>query len=263
MGGLRLDCSGVASFAEELLAIAAASFLILMRLLALETSGRSASAALIVGAGDGVEVVAEQETPAAMRSAQTLLPTVHALLRSSGWGAGDLERIAVAAGPGSFTGLRVGVVAAKTLAFALRIPLVGVNTLRALAEEFRRADEAGRVWAILDAQRHELFAAPFDSTAPFASTEADNARTRIVSVEQWMRGLAPGDVVTGPPLGKLAPLLPTGVRTVSHERWAPTATAVGRAAVKALAAGEPSDVLGLVPFYLRASAAEEKAVAAH
>jgi tRNA threonylcarbamoyl adenosine modification protein YeaZ len=134
-----------------------------MKILALETSGLLGSVALLETAGDQVSSVVERPTPADQRTARSLLPTAHALLQQAGWTPRDIELVAVTTGPGSFTGLRIGVVAAKTFAYAVGAKLVGVHTLAAMAEPI--AKRTSRLWAILDAQRQELFAACFDPRA--------------------------------------------------------------------------------------------------
>ncbi len=100
-----------------------------MRFLALETSTLSGSVALL----RDNQVLLQAALPGRPRVAQTLVPAVEGLLRHSGWPVADLQMIAVTVGPGSFTGLRVGVTTAKTLAYALQTPILGVDTLEVIA----------------------------------------------------------------------------------------------------------------------------------
>ena len=86
------------------------------------------------------------------------------------WRAGDVELVCVAVGPGSFTGLRIGVVAAKTFAYAIGAEVVGVHTLAAIAESGAR-QHAAPLWTVLDAQRQELFAAQFDRRGAMIDVE--------------------------------------------------------------------------------------------
>ena len=99
------------------------------RTLAVESSSASGSIALLDGAG----LVVESMLPSRPRIAQTLIPEMARLLRTVGWEVRDLELIAVVRGPGSFTGLRVGITAAKTLAYATGTAVIGVDTLEVLA----------------------------------------------------------------------------------------------------------------------------------
>lgn len=91
--------------------------------------------------------------------AEQLIPVIRQALAAAGCGFGDLTAMAVTVGPGSFTGIRVGVAAARGFALALKIPAVGVTTLEGLAAESRESYGAQPVLAALDAGRGELHAA--------------------------------------------------------------------------------------------------------
>ncbi len=230
-----------------------------MLTLAIETSHRGGGVALVDGRGDRFELLGEAplETgggPDPRRAAQTLVPSIALLLKQHGLAPQDLQLVAVASGPGSFTGLRIGVVAAKTMAHAAGAKLVGVHTLAAIAEGCAR--ESGRLWAIADAQRGELFCAAFDAsdTAP-----PRQPPTHTVPIADWLARLEPGDAVAGQPLNELAERLPEGVAAVDQERWTLTAASVGRLGLRLAQAGLFDDPLQLVPSYYRRSAAEEKA----
>jgi tRNA threonylcarbamoyladenosine biosynthesis protein TsaB len=94
--------------------------------------------------------------------ASQLLPLANELLGEAGLAFTDLDRIAVGTGPGTFTGLRIGVATARGLAQAANAELVGVSTLRALAERAREDHPDGPVLAVLDARRGEAFAALYE-----------------------------------------------------------------------------------------------------
>jgi tRNA threonylcarbamoyladenosine biosynthesis protein TsaB len=230
-----------------------------MKILALETSGRLGTVGLLEANDAEISFSVERTTPAEERTARSLLPTVHELLKEQNWRPGDIELVAVTAGPGSFTGLRIGVVAAKTFAYAVGAQVVGVHTSAALAAPL--LPTTARVWTILDAQRQELFA------ANFAGDAAINAHleppTAIVAIDDWLQQLRDGDVVTGPPLEKLQPMLPAGVVVAPEAQWNPSAIAVGRLGMLKVASGGAISPLELVPDYFRKSAAEEKADAAN
>jgi tRNA threonylcarbamoyladenosine biosynthesis protein TsaB len=224
-----------------------------MNILAIETSGRYGSVATLDGETSQARLIRQSALGDGQRTAQALAPALRELLRAAGWSPQSLDLIAVAVGPGSFTGLRIGVTTAKTLAYAVGAQVLGINTLAALAEQAPPA--AGPLWTILDAQRQELFAARF---APDNGTLSTGCDTTIVSQDAWLAGLQPGDRVTGPPLRRLAPRLPKGVIAVPEEHWQPMATSVGQVAWQAYQAGQRDDVWKLVPHYYRPSYAEEK-----
>ena len=225
-----------------------------MRLLSIETSGRSGSIALLEGKDGDAKLAGEVLLAGSQRTAQVLAPAIEDLLTKAGWAAGSIELVAVVVGPGSFTGLRIGVTTAKTLAYAVGAKVVAVDTLRVLAAQ-APADGAP-LWAIVDAQRQELFAAQFaggGSNLPQVTSE-----TEILSAEGWLAGLRPGDRVTGRALGRLADRLPAGVVVVAEEFWQPTASAAGWVGWALYQQGQQDDVWTLVPHYYRPSAAEEK-----
>jgi tRNA threonylcarbamoyladenosine biosynthesis protein TsaB len=225
-----------------------------MRILALETSGLSGSVALL---DDQRGFEFSRELAAGQRSAQALAPAIHEALKSAGWSPRDVEAVAVTAGPGSFTGLRIGVTTAKTLAYALGTALVGVNSLDVLAAAIPPSD--ARLWALLDAHRGEVFAASYRvNTAGDWIREDITRECALPTVDAWLAQLAPGDIVTGPVLAKLASRLPPGVVAAAEELRSPQARHVATLAAKRLAAGDRDDVWNLVPFYGRLSAAEEK-----
>lgn len=129
-----------------------------MRVLGIETSTSQASAALI----EGGQVVASRSCSRPKQSAEQLLPMVAELLAATGWSRSALDRIGVSVGPGSFTGLRVGIACAQGLALGLGIPLVGVTSLRTMARAVPDA-MLGIRCALLDARRGEVFAAAYQA----------------------------------------------------------------------------------------------------
>src|SRR5262245_54221583 len=115
-----------------------------MRILGMETSGEICGVAIV----DGEGLVGELRFRHRMQLSERLLPGIEALREQVGISLGDLEGIAVSTGPGSFTGLRIGVTTAKTLAWALGVPVAGVGTLHALAAAVP-ASAGARVCAFL------------------------------------------------------------------------------------------------------------------
>ena len=221
-----------------------------MRVLALETSGMSGSAAALE-VGKSPIVVPFEPT---QRSARALAPAVRKLMSEIGWSPGDVNLVAVTAGPGSFTGLRIGVTTAKTLAYALGAELVAVDTLDVLARQ--APAEGSKLHTVLDAHRNELFAAMFHRS-PHGRWERSR-ETHLIGVEAWLVALREGDVVTGPVIGKLATRLPSGMSIVPPELREPNAGVVAELAAELHAAGRRDDLWKLIPWYGRLAAAEEK-----
>ena len=226
-----------------------------MRILALETSGTGGSVAAL--ASD--KLLAELSLEAPRRSAQVLAPAMRDVLRQAGWKPRDVQIVAVTVGPGSFTGLRIGVTAAKLLAYAVGADIVGVNTLEAIAGQ--TPADVQRVAVAIDAQRGQVYA------AELARREGGGfdwiQETAIVDADAWLARLSEGVTASGPALAKLASRLPHGIRALPAEVWTPMAQSVGQVALAHYLAGRRDDVFQLVPMYLRASAAEEKWDAGH
>jgi tRNA threonylcarbamoyladenosine biosynthesis protein TsaB len=225
-----------------------------MRIIAIESSGRHGSVAALHGENSEAPLIRQTVLGGGQRTAQALVPALHDLLADVGWPPQSIELVAVAVGPGSFTGLRIGVTTAKTFAYAVGANVIGVNTLVALAAQ--APPSPGPLWTILDAQRQELFVAKFDSDPRGAGVV--NCDTAIVSQDAWLSKLKPGHRVSGPPLRRLAPRLPDGIVLVPETFWQPMAAAVGQVAWQAYQAGQRDDVWKLAPHYYRPSYAEEK-----
>ncbi len=127
-----------------------------MRVLGIETSTRRGSVAVCLD-GRVLGTLFHEELNA---HAERVLGLIEELLASAGWTRGSLDRIAVGVGPGSFTGLRVGIALAQGIALGLARPLIGVGSLRAMASALPAEDARTRV-AVLDARRSEVFVAAY------------------------------------------------------------------------------------------------------
>lgn len=133
-----------------------------MLLLAVDTSGRNGSLALAQVRGSALEVIEEVALAGSTFSAQ-LVPQTATLLVKHGYGKAHLAGFAVVSGPGSFTGLRVGLAAVKAMAEILRKPIAAVSLLEAIA---RSAAGQGRVFSILDAGRGDFYVGNYELGPP-------------------------------------------------------------------------------------------------
>jgi tRNA threonylcarbamoyladenosine biosynthesis protein TsaB len=211
------------------------AFMARYRLL-LETSSRVP----VVALADEQGIVREERLEAQRRNARDLVPTIGRLLAEAGQKARDLAEIVVGLGPGSYTSLRVGLMTAKTLAYVVGCPLIGVPTMPILAHQ---APEP-RVDVVVDAQKDQIYAQSFEHAQPLDEL-------RIVTVADWLAQRDPSVLVTGPGLSKIAA---AQLRRTPEMAWQPTATSL-------LAIGTtlpPTDPFTLVPIYLRPSAAEQQ-----
>jgi tRNA threonylcarbamoyladenosine biosynthesis protein TsaB len=221
-----------------------------MRILALETSGKSGSVAV----AEGPRLVGQLAPDPDQRSAQSLAAAVRELLDDVGWSIGEIELLAATKGPGSFTGLRVGVVTAKTLAYALGARVIGLNTLEVIAAQARC--DGPRLSVAIDAQRGQVFAATFEVGTQHGWQMIGGPR--LLDDDEWLAELKRGMAASGPALSRLAGRLPSGVALVDEQDRAPRADAVAALAWTRHLQGAYDDVWKLAPLYLRKSAAEEK-----
>jgi tRNA threonylcarbamoyladenosine biosynthesis protein TsaB len=130
-----------------------------VRILSIETSTVQGSVALAEGEHPVVALEHRRENA----HGDSILPLVEQALAAAGWSRGQLDRIAVGIGPGSFTGLRVGIAIAQGLSEGLEVPLVGVPSLQAMALA-APAELGGQRCVLMDARKNELFAAVYDPT---------------------------------------------------------------------------------------------------
>jgi tRNA threonylcarbamoyladenosine biosynthesis protein TsaB len=225
-----------------------------VRILAIETTAFTGSVAL----AERDRLVGEARLPAEMRSAQSLAPAMDSLLAHVNWLVKSLQLIAVVQGPGSFTGLRVGVTTAKTLAYAIGAEVLGLDTLEVLATQARPA--LGHIYPVVDAQRGQLFTAQFDWPEG-AAFPARVTATGISDLHPWLSALQPHDIVIGPVAARLAPQLQAILPPENIVDCEPQASFAARLAWRDYQAGRRDDLWKLLPQYHRLSAAEEKRAA--
>jgi tRNA threonylcarbamoyladenosine biosynthesis protein TsaB len=217
--------------------------------LGIETSSLVGSIALCRGEECLREALLEE---APRRHAQTLVSQIGAMLREAGHSVRDLGAVAVSIGPGSFTGLRVGVVCAKTLAYVTGCRLAAVDTLLAIAAN---SCDAGRVHVIADALRGDAYVATYHFCDGIWITEQP---ATLAAAQSWLAERAPGDVISGPGLASYAQFVPAGCRQLTSEFWTPGARTIAQLGLSQLERGDAADCATLEPFYLRRSAAEER-----
>lgn len=225
-----------------------------MWILALETSGPIGSIALC----DDTQCVEERSLELAGRHGQTLIPEIHRLLADHRLTPADCTALAVSVGPGSFTGLRVGVVCAKTFAYATRGKVAAVDTLAAVAcnapREFA-SQPVDVVHVICDAQRTDVFAAAYHRVQDEWECRSP---VEILAASEWANRRRPEDVVAGPGLEKYRELVSGKCRVLPENFWHPRAQWVGHLGRKDLLSGVETDVWTLQPRYFRRSSAEDK-----
>jgi tRNA threonylcarbamoyladenosine biosynthesis protein TsaB len=206
-----------------------------------------------VALAQGPELLAVSGLDEAHRHARDLAPTISRLLREQQWRARDLEGVIVSRGPGSYTGLRVGVMSARTLAYATGCALLGVDTFAVVA--FPVAGSVGRVDVLGDAQQDKVYFQPFKHTPTGWRPLAD---LRIVCWEDWLSQREASALVTGPGLAKWHDRLSADVPRADPADWHPRAANLLALGWARYEAGERDDLHTLEPLYLRPSSAEEQ-----
>jgi tRNA threonylcarbamoyladenosine biosynthesis protein TsaB len=218
------------------------------KLLIIETSGRIGRVAL---AEEG-RVLAAGVLDEGRRHARDLAPCVRDLLQERNWRPADVEAVLVSRGPGSYTGLRVGIMSAKAFAYATGCKLLGVDTFAAIALQ---SEPALHVEVIADAQQGRVYCQRFRLAGGLPAVVRP---LKIAPVHDWLTWLRPGDVATGPALSLHLGVIPEGVAAAAAGCWNPLPESLLRLGLHRLAGGEADDPWKLEPLYHRPSSAEEK-----
>jgi len=217
-----------------------------MRLLAIDTTWEACS----VGVIDGARIVTRSEV-IGRGHAEKLMPQVESAMAEAGVAFANLDRIAVTVGPGSFTGLRVGIAAARGFALVSGKPAIGIGVLDVHAAEARETQGAVPVLAVLAAGRGEVYG------QCFAADGAPLDEPTAGSPEVFAARLDPGMVIAGSGADLVIAALPMDVRpVVAHRRSSPDIATLCRFALTAPATdGQPR------PLYVRAPDAKPQASA--
>jgi len=227
-------------------------------ILAIETSHVPSSIAVRDYAGqihDAVEII-----DAGTRS-QHLVVMIRDLLASRHLTTSDLEQIVVSQGPGSFTGLRIGIVTAKTLSYAVNCQLVAAPTFELLAHQFSETHflqdvpPPSKLRVIGDAFRGQLFVQSFQfSNGHFDALEA----VHMESPAAFLSNLSPTDIVIGPGVSKVKANLSPAQMVEQDAVNIPRAASLISYSSKSPQSPKSTSPFELTPLYIRASAAEEK-----
>jgi tRNA threonylcarbamoyladenosine biosynthesis protein TsaB len=221
------------------------------RWLILETSGRCGQVAL----ANGQDLRASRTLDAARRHARDLAPAVGALLNEQVWRPRDLTGVIVSRGPGSYTGLRVGIMSAKVFAYATGCVLIAVDTFAAVASQ--SPSEVHLLDIIGDTQQDKVYHQQFARRPGGSEVQAVSPLT-IVEFPSWLAARNSAAWVSGPGLHRFHSRLPSSCRTVDSIHWDSSAQALLRLGQARHAHGEYDDPYALEPLYLRPSAAEEQ-----
>ena len=229
-----------------------------MLLLAFETSAKAASVALF----DGEQLLGEQYQNTGLTHSQTLLVMAQELLTQCGKTPGEVDAAAVANGPGSFTGVRIGVAAAKGFAWGREIPLYGVSTLEAMAMGL--GIYQGYVCPVMDARRSQVYNALFyvnqeglESVATDRAISLTDLKKELKNLKEPIFLVGDGSILCYNTLLEEVPNLILPPEHRIHQR----AVGVGLAALAQIRQGNLGNAETLAPNYLRLSQAERERLA--
>ena len=226
-----------------------------MLILAFETSAKSCSVAI----HDGQKLLAESYQNSGLTHSQTLMVMAQDLLKVCGKTAGDVTHLAVAAGPGSFTGIRIGVAAAKGFAWGAEKPVCGVSTLESMAKSLGAWE--GHVCCCMDARRNQVYNAIFLAEDGKLTRVCEDRAIALADLKIELEHIdgpiylvGDGAALAHKNLSAEIPELILSPEHRQHQR----ASGVALAALDAIARGETGDGAALQPNYLRLSQAERE-----
>ena len=226
-----------------------------MLILAFETSAKAASVALL----EGDKLLSESYQNTGMTHSQTLMVMAEDMLKQCGKTAKDVDTVAVAEGPGSFTGVRIGVAAAKGFAWGREIPCYGVSTLEAMVQSLGIYD--GYICPAMDARRSQVYNALFEADRgeitrirEDRAISLDDLAEDVKKLEKPVFLVGDGSVLCYNTLLERVPSLVLPPEHRMHQR----AVGVGIIAARHMIAGISGDAAALTPNYLRLSQAERE-----
>ena len=226
-----------------------------MLILAFETSAKAGSAALM----DDNKLLGESYNNTGLTHSQTLLTMAEDLLKNCGYGPKDVTAVAVATGPGSFTGVRIGVAAAKGFAWGGELPCYGVSTLEAMAKQMGVFQ--GYICPVMDARRSQVYNALFHAEKGQLRRICDDRAIALADLAEELKNLkepiflvGDGSVLCYNTLLESVPDLVCPPEHRMHQR----AAGVALAAKEMISQGLPGDAAALTPNYLRLSQAERE-----
>ena len=229
-----------------------------MKILAFETSAKAASVALL----DQGKLLGENYQNTGMTHSQTLMVMAEDLLKTAGRTAKDVDAVAVAAGPGSFTGVRIGVAAAKGFAWGRQIPCYGVSTLESMARNL--GVWQGYVVPAMDARRSQVYTAIFHAEKGVLTCLEEDMAISLEELKEKIKNFPEPVFLVGDGANLCYNTLleeVTGLVLPPEHRMHQRAAGVALTAQVLIDAGEPGNGAELIPNYLRLSQAERERAA--
>lgn len=230
-----------------------------MKILAVDTSAKVAAAAIADESGILAESSINTGMAVRLTHSQALMPMIEDMLRNTNLSIGDIDGFAVSTGPGSFTGLRIGIGAIKGLAYGAKKPCAGVSTLHALAQNLCGME--GLVCAAMDARAGQVYTALFEGTANTITRLTDDMAITIEELSEKLAGCKKNVFFVGDGAelcyNKLKESLPNLYLAAEGLRFQ-RASSVAVIAIEHFLAGNTVSAAALSPVYLRIPQAERE-----
>ena len=230
-----------------------------MKTLAIDTSNQTLAVAVV----DGQEVLGQSQTMAIKNHSTALMPAIDGLMQAVGMAPKELEQIVVAKGPGSYTGLRIGVTTAKTLAQTLNIPLIGVSSLKAVAANCVGVSQV--VVPLFDARRQNVYAGAYQWHNGTLETRIKDQHISLSELLAQLKAVDGQEVLfVGADTVKFKDMIEAELPTARINQvslWNYPNGVVLAAIAKEEA--PVASIHGFVPDYLKLVEAEEKWLASH
>lgn len=228
-----------------------------MLVLGIETSSAIGGFALVDRAKPVVEIVADMSGSHVEKS----IDLVRHLLNQAGLGIADIDAVAVSLGPGSFTGLRVGLSLAKGICFGRTTKLVGIPTLDTIAESLKPCD--GKILVIRDARCNEVFFCFYAAEGQMIRRLTEYQALSPSSVIATAESIGTRDlIIVGDGLksylNEFECLVPKGARMAPQSLWLPRPAILASIGASKIAEGKTADIDSIEPLYVRPSEAERR-----
>lgn len=222
-----------------------------MYILGIETSTMTGSVAIITEQ----QLIVEQTINTKITHAERLITTIDDTLRAASLTIREIDGIAVSSGPGSFTGLRIGVTTAKSLAYSIRKPIVAVSSLDALSSQFFYTSYL--ICPMLDARKKEVYSACYSNSGAKVQRVSEYM---VITPANLLKGIHEPTLFLGdgvmPYRREIASTLGESAIFADAAHLLPRGSLVAKLGCDRLLAGEQDDCSALTPFYLRQSDAE-------
>ena len=226
-----------------------------MLILAFETTAKAGSVALL----EDNKLLAESYQNTGLTHSQTLMVMAEDMLKAAGKTMADVNAVAVAEGPGSFTGVRIGVAAAKGLAWGGELPCYGVSTLESMA--LTLGAYQGYICPVMDARRGQVYNALFYVNSGALERVSEDRAIALSDLAEELKNLEGPVFLVGDgsnlTYNTLKDTIPSLVLPPEH-RMHQRASGVALAAAAKIAAGDSGDAAAMTPNYLRLSQAERE-----